>query len=70
MSQRAEIKGSAAGLIEASILYLAMIDDNKSKKCVLNHHRLLLRDFHSGVCVWVWVMDFWSTLLYLASELF
>lgn len=51
MSQTAEIKASAAGLIEASILYLAMIDYNKSKNCVLNHHRLLLRDFQSGVCV-------------------
>lgn len=51
MSQTAEIKASAAGLIEASILYLAMIDYNKSKNCVLNHHRLLFRDFQSGVCV-------------------
>lgn len=32
MSQRAEIKASVAGLLEASILYLAMIDDNERKE--------------------------------------
>lgn len=70
MSQKAEIQASVAVLIKASILYLAMIDDNKSKNCVLYHHWLLLIDSQSEVCVWLWVMDFWSPLLYLASELF
>lgn len=32
MSQRAEIKALVAGLIEASILYLTMIDDNERKE--------------------------------------
>lgn len=32
MSQRAEIKASVAGLIEANVLYLAMIDDNERKE--------------------------------------
>lgn len=32
MSQRAEIKASVAGLIEANVLYLAVIDDNERKE--------------------------------------
>lgn len=31
-SERAEIKASVAGLIEANVLYSAMIDDNERKE--------------------------------------
>ena len=71
MSQRAEIKASVAGLLEASVLYLAMIDDNeRSKDCILCPYWFLLITSQSWVCEWVWVMEFWVPLLYLASVLF
>lgn len=68
MSQRAEIKALIAGLIEARILYLAMIDDNERREvkfCFI----VLLVVTDSGLRVWVWVMEFWVSLLYLAKRI-
>lgn len=55
LSQSAEIKASGAGLLGASILYLAMIDDNERKEvkivCVIIvvTHRLSVRGMCAGV---------------------
>lgn len=70
MSQRSEIKASVAGLLEANILYLAMIDDNERKRrlCFVSFfvtHRLSVR----GMCVGV-DHGILRSMVYLASELF
>lgn len=41
MSQGAEIKALVAGVIEASILYVAMIDDNERKEVKTIFHIII-----------------------------